>query len=142
MRSIIDDRGDAYEHWCDEQLEQHGRNASFHAGSSAKRKHDGSGSSRGDAMRLPERQIRAQAAGRPPRREDYASASRFRAARSQWYRRFTGDSLEQCGGLAIQQDAFDAVARRWRAYSDGRRSLSASQWDGRLTPAERHMNSM
>ena len=87
-----------------------------------------------------DRHVRAQIAGNPPRREQYGSLLQFRAVRSTWYRCFTGRSLEQFGDDASQQSAFDAVARSWRAYNDRRRSLSASQWDGQLTPAERRMN--
>ena len=84
----------------------------------------------------------AQAVGPPPARAHYSSDAQFHSARSQWYGRFTGKSLEQCGSLTEQWRAFDAVKRQWRAYSDGRRSLGASMWDGHLTPAEGRMNDM
>ena len=144
-RSIIEDPSDARENWCDEELERQARNASVHSSSSNKRKSD-DGSSKTDAILSAgpgrSRHVRAQSAGQPPRRKRYRTCQQFRAARSRWYRHFTGDALEKCGGPAEQQDAFDTVVRSWRAYSDGRRSLSASQWDGRLTPAERRMNNM
>ena len=47
------------------------------------------------------------------------SDQQFRAVRAQWYQDFTGEQLEANGSLAEQQRVFDAVARSWRAYSDG-----------------------
>ena len=146
-RAIIDDPDDAYDHWCEyEQLERHRSDASAHASSSAKHRGESSSSyvaklfSPVRVMQVAERHARAQSAGPPPSRKHYTSATQFRAVRSRWYQHFTGNLLEQSGSPAEQQSAFDAVARSWRAYSDGRRSLSASQWDGRLTPAERQTN--
>ena len=82
----------------------------------------------------------AQTAGQPPRRLDFGSDQQFRTARAQWYEIYTGKPLEPNGSLAVQQCVFDAVARSWRAYSDGRRSLSATQLNGHVTPAERWIN--
>ena len=69
------------------------------------------------------RQRREQAAGPPPRREDdqYQHANgdeQFRSERALWYRAFTGRQLT--GSLGEQNEEFDDVARRFRAYSDGR----------------------
>jgi hypothetical protein len=68
---------------------------------------------------------REQQAGPPPRREDEAyqhalGDAHFRSDRACWYRAFTGKALE--GSLAEQNLQFDAIARRFRAYSDGRTS--------------------
>ena len=151
LRSIVDDPGDAHEVWCEDELERY---PCPPFGRSSKTLRCNSSSSQADAMQsstfvtsnhdwqVAERYVHAQTAGPPPRRTQYHSDAKFRTARSRWYLSFTGKVLDQSGSLAEQQSAFDAVARSWRAYSDGRRSLSASQWDGRLTAAERRMNEM
>lgn len=135
-----EDEGSTYDRWCDYALEtmarpeRRARSISCGAGAS-------SSQSQGHAIPVAEtRHERAQIAGRPPRRAEFGSDQQFRSARSQWYQTYTGEPLEPDGSLAEQQRVFDAVARAWRAYSDGRRSLSATQWDGRLTPAERRIN--
>ena len=81
---------------------------------------------------------RAQAVGAPPR----GRSAHTRRQRSQWYKAFTGETLESKGNLAAQQKAFDAVARAWRSHRD-RRSLGASPWDGHVTSgAEQRMNDL
>ena len=86
------------------------------------------------------RSVRARAAGQPPRRKDYDCDHAYRRDRACWFERYTGNAL--AGDLADQQRMYDATVRAWRAYSDGRRSLSASAWDGRLTARDRHHNSV
>ena len=86
------------------------------------------------------RSVRARVAGQPPRRKEYDCDHAYRRDRACWFERYTGKSLE--GDLAHQQRMYDATVRAWRAYSDGRRSLSASAWDGRLTARDRHHNSV
>ena len=81
---------------------------------------------------------RAQAVGAPP----HGRGAHARRQRSQWYKAFTGETLESKGNLAAQQKAFDAVARAWRSHRD-RRSLGASPWDGHVTSgAEQRMNDL
>ena len=136
-----EDEGSAHDRWCDFALQSNAGAGLVRRMSSSRCAGASSGQSQGHSIPVAQtRHERAQIAGRPPRRAEFGSDQQFRAARSQWYQTYTGDVLEQFGGLAEQQDAFDAVLRSWRAYSDGRRSLSASQWDGRLTLAERRMN--
>ena len=78
------------------------------------------------ALTRPERE---RAAGPPPRRDDdcyllgTAGDEAFRAARCEWFQRFTGVPLE--GSLATQNEQCDAIARRFRGYSDGRPTV----WD-------------
>ena len=74
------------------------------------------------------RRAREHAAGPPPRCEDYADDARFRAVRAAWYKAFTGVPLPGSSeadphgqvDIAKQNDAFDVIARRFRAYTDGR----------------------
>ena len=76
-----------------------------------------------------EREARlACADDRPPHRQDErygpvkdnaAGDEAFRADRAAWYERATGDSLDG-RSLAEQRRLCDAIARRFRAYSDGR----------------------
>ncbi|MDC0526057.1 hypothetical protein OAO87_03565 [bacterium] len=74
------------------------------------------------------RRAREHAAGPPPRCEDYADDARFRAVRAAWYKAFTGVPLAGSSeadphgqvDIAKQNDAFDLIARRFRAYTDGR----------------------
>ena len=141
LRSIVEDPGDAHEVWCEDELERH---PCLSIGRSSRALRCKGSSSQADAMQncsfvtsnhgwqVATRYARAQTAEPPPRRTQYPSDAQFRTARSRWYLSFTGKVLDQSGSLAEQQSAFDAVARSWRAYSDGRRSLSASQWVGRL----------
>jgi len=90
----------------------------------------------------------AMAAGAASARVDADAEEKRKAARTvrarQKYRKekHQRELPEQCGSLTEQWRAFDAVKRQWRAYSDGRRSLGASMWDGHLTPAEGRMNDM
>ena len=70
-----------------------------------------------------EQQRREQAAGPPPRweHEQYRHANgeeHFRLDRARWYHTFTGKQLT--GSLGEQNEQFDDIARRFRAYSDGR----------------------
>jgi hypothetical protein len=70
---------------------------------------------------------REQAAGPPPRREqvqygergDLTGDHRFRVDRESWYERFTGQSIAAVS-LQEQNELCDVIARRYRAYSDGR----------------------
>ena len=74
-----------------------------------------------------QRMQREQAAGLPPRRDqiqygergDPAGDQRFRADRESWYERFTGQSITTVS-LQEQNELCDVIARRYRAYSDGR----------------------
>jgi hypothetical protein len=152
---VGEDEGSMYERWCDANIESmrctggmrcgrdgaHASSSSSSA-SSAHASSSSSGQVEVEAMQISDRHTRAKTAGQPPRRAQFSSDERFRAARERWYHSFTGRRLflEGCGSLADQQRAFDAVARSWRAYSDGRRSFSASPWDGRMTETERRMN--
>jgi hypothetical protein len=58
----------------------------------------------------------------PPRRGDFPLGAEGRAIyhteRAEWYRNITGQELD--GTLAEQNVLFDRIARRYRAYSDGR----------------------
>ena len=73
------------------------------------------------------RMQREQAAGPPPRREqvqygergDLTGDHRFRVDRESWYERFTGQSIAAVS-LQEQNELCDVIARRYRAYSDGR----------------------
>ena len=135
-----EDEGSACDRLCDYALENMAcperRVCSSSCGTGAS-----SSQSQGHAIPVAEtRHERAQRAGPPPRRIVSGSDQQFRAVRAQWYQDFTGEQLEANGSLAEQQRVFDAVARSWRAYSDGRRSLGATQWDGHVTPAEKRMN--
>ena len=84
---------------------------------------------RQSAPQIPTREERECAAGPPPRRSDESyPAGRegddaFRADRRSWFQRFTGESLR--GDLAQQNEQCDAIARRFRGYSDGRLTV----WD-------------
>ena len=64
----------------------------------------------------------------PPRRGDYPQGSEGRASyhadRAEWYRNITGGQ-ELEGILAEQNALFDRIARRYRAYSDGRADARA-----------------
>ena len=68
------------------------------------------------------RSVRAQPVSKEPRfgpRGDAAGNERFRNERAAWYEAFTGRSL---AGVSLQQqnELCDTVARRFRAYTDGR----------------------
>ena len=73
------------------------------------------------------RMQREQAAGPPPRREQVQYGERgyltgdhrFRVDRESWYERFTGQSIAAVS-LHEQNELCDVIARRYRAYSDGR----------------------
>ena len=75
---------------------------------------------------------RERAAGRPPHREeakygprgDAAGDTLFRKDREQWYERFTGRSITGVT-LQMQNELCDAIARRFREYSDGRAGRSS-----------------
>jgi len=73
------------------------------------------------------RKDRERQAGVPPQRDDlcYAAGSHgdeaFRADRRAWFQLFTGTPLE--GTLAQQNEQCDAIARRFRAYGDGRMTV-------------------
>ena len=58
----------------------------------------------------------------PPNRSNFplgaVGRKNFRQARAVWYRKVANSEL--CGDVAEQNDLFDRVARRYRAYSDGR----------------------
>tara|TARA_B110001450_G_scaffold164185_1_gene153063 strand:+ start:61 stop:516 length:456 start_codon:yes stop_codon:yes gene_type:complete len=79
----------------------------------------------------PTREERERQAGPPPRRDelrfremDRTQGDRaFRADRRAWFQRFTGVRLE--GTLADQNEQCDAIARRFRGYSDFRLTV----WD-------------
>ena len=64
----------------------------------------------------------------PPRRSDYPQGTEGRASyhadRAEWYRNITGGQ-ELEGILAEQNALFDRIARRYRAYSDGRADARA-----------------
>ena len=70
---------------------------------------------------------RERAAGPPPYREqakygprgDAAGDTLFRKDREDWYERFTGRCIVDAT-LQEQNELCDAIARRFRAYSDGR----------------------
>ena len=66
--------------------------------------------------------MKRQAAGLPPRREQYgegaAGDAAFQGERAEWYEAFTSNPL--AGSLAEQNEKFDVVARRFRVYNDGR----------------------
>ena len=63
----------------------------------------------------------------PPRREQPCFGPRgdaegdelFRGKRAEWYEKFTGRSIADTS-LQEQNDLCDAIARRFRDYSDGR----------------------
>ena len=58
----------------------------------------------------------------PPKRGEYARGKRgrraFHRARREWYEQATGEKLD--GTLEEENEQFDKVARRYRAYSDYR----------------------
>ena len=69
---------------------------------------------------------REKEAGPPPRREHQRyqhnmGDDHFRSDRARWFQAFTGTCLT--GSIDQQNAQFDAIARRFRAYSDGRRGL-------------------
>lgn len=74
-----------------------------------------------------QRKQRELAAGPPPRREhakygprgDAAGDEIFRADREKWYACFTGRSIADAT-LQEQNEVCDAIARRFREYTDGR----------------------
>ena len=82
-----------------------------------------------DAAKEPheERRERELAAGPPPRREqekygprgDAAGDAIFRKDREAWYQRYTGRSIADIS-LQEQNEVCDAIARRFREYTDGR----------------------
>ena len=70
---------------------------------------------------------RERAAGQPPYREqprygprgDTAGDLLFRKERAEWYEKFTGRLIaDTC--LQEQNELCDAIARRFRTYTDGR----------------------
>ena len=90
-------------------------------------------------LRAEERQVRKKrerAAGPPPYREqarygprgDAAGDDLFRNDRAIWYEKFTGRSIADVS-LQEQNELCDAVARRFRAYTDGRNGASCSKDD-------------
>ena len=82
------------------------------------------------------RKERERAAGPPPYREeprfgprgDTAGDELFRKERAMWYEKFTGRSIVGAG-LQEQNELCDAIARRFRAYSDGRRDEAVCSAD-------------
>lgn len=70
-----------------------------------------------------EKREREQRAGLPPHRKDEvynheAGEMHFRSDRARWYKAFTEKAL--VGTIAEQNACFDVIARRFRAFSDGR----------------------
>ena len=73
------------------------------------------------------RKERESAAGKPPYREeprfgpkgDTTGNMLFRKEREVWYEKFTGRSIADAS-LQEQNELCDAIARRFRTYSDGR----------------------
>ena len=78
------------------------------------------------------RKERERAAGRPPYREqprfgprgDAAGDELFRKEREVWYQAFTGRFMADVS-LQEQNELCDAIARRFRAYTDGRSGSGA-----------------
>ena len=76
---------------------------------------------------------RERAAGPPPYREqakygprgDQAGDDMFRIDRERWYEEFTGRSIADMS-LQAQNDLCDAIARRFRTYTDGKRRSYSS----------------
>ncbi len=73
------------------------------------------------------RHEREHAAGRPPRREESRYGprgnqdgdERFRIDRVEWYKLYTGESIADMT-LREQNEVCDAIARRFREYTDSR----------------------
>ena len=91
----------------------------------------------------------AAIAGRPPQRRCFgpkgcaAANEAFCAARAGWYEKLTGRRLARDElSLREQFRMCDAIARTFRVFTDGRRSLRESVWSGRLTAREARINNM
>ena len=93
--------------------------------------------------------MNAVSAGPPPQRKHFgqrgciAADEAFRVARARWYEKLTGRRLD-CDELTLHQQfrMCDAVARAFRAFTDGRRSLGESSWSGFLTTREARINGL
>ena len=80
---------------------------------------------------------RERTAGPPPYREqprfgprgDAAGDELFRKERATWYEEFTGHSIASLD-LQEQNELCDVIARRFRAYTDGRGQPVAGACDG------------
>jgi hypothetical protein len=118
-------RGVSIDDWCDRQVElEYLRQEQLAIRDNARRALE---LARSSLSPHEQRMQREQAAGLPPRRDqiqygergDPAGDQRFRADRESWYERFTGQSITTVS-LQEQNELCDVIARRYRAYSDGR----------------------
>jgi len=111
-----DDKWDEFSRRCE-------REAEFHLGAAPGADSDAGETEAERAVRV----ARELTVGAPPYREqakygplgDAAGNDLFRADREVWYERFTGRSIAEAT-LTEQNELCDAIARRFRAYSDGR----------------------
>ena len=75
----------------------------------------------------------------PPRRSAFPRGeegrAKFRSKRAAWYHQVTGACL--AGDVAEQNELFDKIARRYRAYSDGRLTEREARMDEEIEDDDR-----